>query len=503
VKLASPSNGLSGEYPRVRRSRTIESTVNALDGLLVALILALVFRAFAVEAFQIPTGSMAETLKGAHWHLRCLRCGIPYDYGADSGWSGQPLCPNCGYEQPMAAMGVLANGDRIFVNKCIYQLSEPKRWDVVVFKNPPNPQENYIKRLIGLPGEAVEIADGDIYINGQIMRKPRKVQEELWTCLYHNDYQAGFAKGRFESSETEKARQPYLEPPFETETPNGWDLACGGGTVFRLQAKDGEEHSIRFVPNRPDAFRVSYAYNGGGGSPNRPICSDLMIRFWVQPTQASGQVGALVSKYGVRYIGRFDFWGQLVLERETAEGEKSELRKMVFSPDWSKGGLWFEFANVDRRLVIRCGEYRLSYDLKEADLTDLPERSARRQNPEVKILGRGSMQLFHIGLYRDIYYLSGDSLRARRGRPFELEPDEFFVCGDNTPNSFDSRQWTTEGIGNNGKRYREGVVPRDFMMGKAFFVYWSDAFRPRESMMPVIPNLDRLQVIYGGSEEIY
>jgi len=46
-------------------------------------------------------------------------------------------------------------------------------------------------------------------------------------------------------------------------------------------------------------------------------------------------------------------------------------------------------------------------------------------------------------------------------------------------------------------------VPRDFMMGKAFFVYWSDAFRPRESMMPVIPNLDRLQVIYGGSEEIY
>jgi hypothetical protein len=294
-----------------------------------------------------------------------------------------------------------------------------------------------------------------------------------------------------------------LEPPFETETLNGWDLACGGGTVFRLQAEDGEEHSIRFVPNRPDAFRVSYAYNGGGGSPNRPICSDLMIRFWVQPTQASGQVGALVSKYGVRYIGRFDFWGQLVLERETAEGEKSELRKMVFSPDWSKGGLWFEFANVDRRLVIRCGEYRLSYDLKEADLTDLPERSARRQNPEVKILGRGSMQLSHIGLYRDIYYLSGDSLRARRGRPFELEPDEFFVCGDNTPNSFDSRQWTTEGIGNNGKRYREGVVPRDFMMGKAFFVYWSDAFRPRESMMPVIPNLDRLQVIYGGSEEIY
>jgi hypothetical protein len=40
-------------------------------------------------------------------------------------------------------------------------------------------------------------------------------------------------------------------------------------------------------------------------------------------------------------------------------------------------------------------------------------------------------------------------------------------------------------------------------MGKAFFVYWSDAFRPRESMMPVIPNLEKLRVICGGSDEMY
>ncbi|HOK66151.1 MAG TPA: signal peptidase I [Anaerohalosphaeraceae bacterium] len=500
MRLASPSNGFSPDYPRLRRSKTVESAVNALDGLLVAFILALVFRAFAVEAFQIPTGSMAETLNGAHWHLRCLRCGIPYDFGADAGWSGQPVCPNCGYEQPSTAMGVLANGDRIFVNKCIYQFSEPKRWDVVVFKNPPNPQENYIKRLVGLPGESIEIADGDLYINGQIVRKPRKIQEELWTCLYHNDYQAGFASGRFSSPSEDSSQSWPLEPRFESEGQSAWELNSEGGTVFVLREDGADEHSIRFVPRRPDVFRVFYAYNGPDVSSNRPICSDLMIRFWVQPTREQGQVGALLSKNGVGYVGRFDFLGQLIFEKVTSDGQRTELRKLAFLPDWSRKGLWFEFANVDRRLVIRCGDYRFSYDLKEEDLG---ERSGRRQNPEVKILGQGGMRLSHIGVYRDIYYLSSDSLRARRGRPFQLGPDEFFVCGDNTPNSYDSRQWATEGLGNNGKRYREGVVPRDFMMGKAFFIYWSDAFRPREYMLPVIVNLERLRVIYGGSEEIY
>jgi len=57
------------------------------------------------------------------------------------------------------------------------------------FRNPIEPSINYIKRLIGRPGETVEIIDGDIYIDGQISRKPAKVQEELWMPVYDNDYQ--------------------------------------------------------------------------------------------------------------------------------------------------------------------------------------------------------------------------------------------------------------------------------------------------------------------------
>ena len=48
-----------------------------------------------------------------------------------------------------------------------------------------------------------------------------------------------------------------------------------------------------------------------------------------------------------------------------------------------------------------------------------------------------------------------------------------------------------------------GVVPREYMMGKGVLVYWAQAFRPRPTMMPVIPNFNTIKVIFGGSEQDY
>lgn len=65
-------------------------------------------------------------------------------------------------------------GDYVIVNKIIYKFTNgPQRGDVIVFKYPPNPDAiPYIKRVIGLPGEQVHIADGKVYINGQLMLEP-------------------------------------------------------------------------------------------------------------------------------------------------------------------------------------------------------------------------------------------------------------------------------------------------------------------------------------------
>ena len=73
---------------------------------------------------------------------------------------------------------VLENGDVVLVNRIVYDASSPKRGDIIIFR--PNGNENmhfYIKRIIGLPGETVQIIDGLIYIDGEIYEEDYEVTE--------------------------------------------------------------------------------------------------------------------------------------------------------------------------------------------------------------------------------------------------------------------------------------------------------------------------------------
>jgi len=73
----------------------------------------------------------------------------------------------------VSMQNTLFAGDFVLVNKLAYKLGEPHRGDIIVFRYPPNPQEiPYIKRVIGLPGDQVQIADGQVFINGQGLIEP-------------------------------------------------------------------------------------------------------------------------------------------------------------------------------------------------------------------------------------------------------------------------------------------------------------------------------------------
>ncbi|MFW6169609.1 MAG: signal peptidase I, partial [Planctomycetota bacterium] len=181
-----------------------QATRETVESIAVAIILAFLFRAFVAEAFVIPTGSMAPTLMGLHKDVQCPECGYWYQAGAsvesEQSQTGRRVssdrlvvattCPLCRYQQLLDLEGnantASFSGDRILVSKFIYDFTSPKRWDVMVFKYPNNAQQNYIKRLIGLPGETVLIQRGDIYIKKgdeeefQIARKPdRKLKAML------------------------------------------------------------------------------------------------------------------------------------------------------------------------------------------------------------------------------------------------------------------------------------------------------------------------------------
>ncbi|MCC7334869.1 MAG: signal peptidase I [Pirellulaceae bacterium] len=155
-----------------------QGTRETIESIIVAFILAFLFRAFVAEAFVIPTGSMAPTLMGAHKDLFCQHCGEQYQASASSEFNSGDQAPSpyvtvgstCStcrglnkYDLHSNPNAATFSGDRILVSKFDYVLQQPKRWEVLVFKYPLEAHMNYIKRLIGLPGESLLIQEGDIY----------------------------------------------------------------------------------------------------------------------------------------------------------------------------------------------------------------------------------------------------------------------------------------------------------------------------------------------------
>jgi signal peptidase I len=109
------------------------------ESIVIAVILALFIRTFVVQAFKIPTGSMEENLLiGDHLLVN------KFVFGPSA----------TGLERAVLAMGEL------------------KRRDVVVFKYPEEPERDFIKRVIGLPGETVELRAKKVYINGTALDEP-------------------------------------------------------------------------------------------------------------------------------------------------------------------------------------------------------------------------------------------------------------------------------------------------------------------------------------------
>ncbi len=475
------------------------------------ILVVMLLKQVVVEAFRIQHGSMAPTLVGIHHEVRCPNCGQAFDVGRDKvSPSGHVECDNCHYywrgvpkqgdrgeplyqarpawlwnsvktadgRRPAGIDGAslaLRGASRIFVNKLVYQFREPRRWEVVVFLFPSYsaactlcnwhgtftsvedaycPEcgsqhltittKNFIKRVVGFPGERIAINDGDLHVNGKIARKPRDVQKDMWLHVFDTDFTP--------------ARE--VAPTWRLgESLSRWESAPEGapkGGALSVSARGaGGPVMAEYGPSIMD----HYAYDGPSfgnasmtpGAAGRHSVGDCRIRVRVRPIDADATGGAVVlsiddeGKSFTFSVGLGSSGGAVLREGATAVGEAN-------APGLAFGeSQWLALENYDDRIVAKIGGREvLSHEYEGGG-------SGPRH---VRFGARGAKLLFErIIIERDIHYAKVDNPSIPGGTHW-LEDERYFVLGDNSPASSDSRRWPVPGI------------PKENIIGKAFFVFW-------------------------------
>lgn len=540
--------------------------------MVISLAMALVAKSFIVEAFVIPTGSMAPTLLGQHMLFKSPQSGydwtvnpfyfqddrgqfpfgvqgngntFPYPTSTDpmstsqvNGWDGGRVHRvRAGYAPVPGPMRARA-GDRILVHKWLYEVFEPQRFDVVVFKNPEDPGLNYIKRLIGLPNEDVWLADGDVFVRPHtgdgtpdttkpwtIQRKSDRVQSSLWRTVFSSEYTPEVGKQTLSGVKV-------FESPW---TGAGWDVAS------QTYSTKEESSSLSWDTGKwPIWDWVAYNDMRDNSRRDKWPVSDLRVRAGIRPEKAGLSLAATISARRHEFQGAIENGKAVLRMRPTVDGVAlgasgsaetwTTLGEAALPSDAFTPGAFtdFELWHADQRLEVRVNgvalvtheydwhaEQRVLY-VTGAENPNNTMGIARLGNPLVYEDGKvgtaaaklpavswtfsgSAVTLARVGLDKDVYYEPA----ARNGRPFlattdarpaSLGKDQFFCCGDNSSNSFDGRMW---GDPNPWVAAEiddtPGIVHRKMLLGKAFFVYFPAPYMIGERVP--VPDFGRMRFI--------
>ena len=542
------------------------------ESIVVAIILAFLFRAFEAEAFVIPTGSMASTLRGRHKDIDCPACGQNYQSGDSLGMPGNiegTVCPSCFYANELQTRTtkdgtlnrkhVSHTGDRILVNKFAYErpFGSPKRWDVIVFKNPNNAKQNYIKRLVGLPNETIKIFHGDVYAKKgdsdfQILRKPPR---KLWYMMqpvsdtkhisdfvaegdYPNNWNA-----RDSNTWTARSGKSFrCEPKSETVWLDYAHLSPSFDTWSRLL----NEAPISDVERKPSLVTDFYSYNerrtiqgNGNRSDHVPRITshwvgDLCVDAELSLTGDTGTCEIQLIEAGRVHSCVFDVAsGAVTLSIDDgrvpfdAIGDGDPVKELTAkSPVKGSGKHSIRFANADNRLTLWVDNRHIDFG-RPADYTV----DATKERPVGNAQEPGDLKPIRIGItnlaadvqrlrvLRDIYYIAPAAQSPKEGwvdAPIDRRTriQSLFAPSDHA-DAFDQRKaevFPPLGddqffpLGDNSPMSQDARlwpgdpwVERDMLIGKAVFIYWPHPYHMKIPFLnrtfPVFPDFTRMKLI--------
>jgi signal peptidase I len=423
----------------------------------------LVVRTTFVEPFGVTTGSMADTIHGNRREAPCPRCGAQLCVGSpderrDDNPQVKVTCPNCGLRGiDFTKLAGETMGDRLMVDKFVYRVRPPRRWEVAVFRCPVDDKRPYVKRVVGLPGEAVRLFDGDVYADGVLQRKTLPAVRETRIPVFQMDYpprpdgwafrwEVGAVAG------TKVAGIPRLSGEVVQDTELVLDASTAPiGLTYRNRDTD---------LGKDDVVRDRLVYNGAMRREWVPV-HDFVVECEVEVVGGSGRFAVRLGDGADTVKADFPV-GQSGACRVEHEGGRESAEASI---GFEVGKHYhLEFAFVDRRvfLAVDGKEVIAPFDLPAVPtLKGGADPAGKRKGLDRPLqLGASGAHLVvrHLALYRDIHYRSEEGKYATREQ-YRLGADEYFLLGDNTANSQDSREWE-----------KPGVPEHDFV-GKPFLIH--------------------------------
>ncbi len=413
-------------------SRRLRILVERLVLLLTAVML---LRTWFVDPCRVAGGSMAPTLLGRHRNVTCKDCGHRFVCGSASRpVAAKATCPNCDFADNRLDALPDAAGELLLMDRSVFHFRRPKRWEVVAFRRAAQASKIHVKRVVGLPGESIQIRHGDVYVNGKLQRKTLPQQRAMAILVHDADRRPSIApvpplRWRAES---EDILWHSVDGRFAHAATSGEKLDL---LEYRHWSRQpGEQERVRPCPvtdlcgyNQARPRRVEGV---------RPV-SDLLLSLRLVKTRGQGPLILRATdghkQFEVRiYPSRNRY--ETMLDHEFILGGTGKL-----PADGDE--LTVEVSLFDSQFLLALGGRTVvtyAYD-RAAD-----DAAAKPTSRPLAIGSRGlEVTIRDLRVYRDVYYTAPIGLRGRwgLGKPAKLGEDEYFVLGDNSPISEDSRTW--------------------------------------------------------------